>query len=155
MVTLTWCDWHLTEKDEEVPATAMPEFEGMGLDLCEPCAGQVAAMRAFYELYGSKGSRTMRVPRSKLQVAAAGAMVEKRGQVLCPSPGCGKTYKNRGSLGAHVRQDHATTLPLLEGKPATEVCETCGQKFASKQAIGMHQRKHTREKARKPARKAS
>ena len=30
MVTLTWCDWHLTEKDEEVPATAQPEFEGYG-----------------------------------------------------------------------------------------------------------------------------
>ena len=130
-------------------------LKGMALDLCDDCAAQVVAMRLFYELYGSKGPRTMRPPRSRLQVAAAGAQAEKQGRVMCPSPGCGKTYKNRGSVGAHVRQDHDTTLPILEGKPATETCSDCGQKFASVQALGMHARKHTRQKARKPARKAS
>ena len=152
MVTLTWCDQCLEDDDQETPAAPMPELEGIGVDLCEAHAAPVVALRELYQHYGSKGPRTMRAPRSRLQVAAAGAMAETQGRVMCPGPGCGKLYKNRGSLGAHVRSDHHTTLPLLEGKPATETCPDCGQKFASRQALGMHARKHAK---RKPARKAS
>ena len=146
MVTLTWCDIHL-ELDEQVPGQPMPELDGYQLDLCAICAEPIAAARKLYQDYGSKGARTIRPPKGSVQQLAA---VEPTH--ACPV--CQKHYKNRGSLAAHVRTQHETSLQVVEGKPATVPCETCGGMFATQQALQMHQRKHAREQAAvKPARK--
>ena len=123
MLTVRYCDRCLTEKDEQVPADAMPDVQGMNLDLCAEHAAPLMEALAVYERYGAKGDRTMRAP---LQLTPSGKRRRGQGDLTCP--GCGRTgYLNRGSLSAHVRQTHDTSLSVLEGRPADVVCDDCGQ----------------------------
>ena len=139
MVTLTWCDFHLTEHDEEVEASHFT-WDELEVDLCPECAAPLAAAQLMFEKYGSKGPRTMAPPGSKAL-----------GSYPCPAPGCGSVLVNRPSLGAHARQMHGVTLGELEGKPIAHTCEECGRGFTTLQGIRLHLRKHRREAAsRKP-----
>jgi hypothetical protein len=140
MVTLTWCDVHLTEHDEERPAHPFT-WDEYQLDLCEECLPTIAAARIMFEKYGSKGPRTL----------APSAVVRKGkqpgGLLSCPAPDCGSVLGNRASLGAHARQIHGMTLGELEGRPVAHTCEECGQGFTTYQGITLHTRKHERERA--------
>lgn len=152
MVTLTWCDRHLIEKDEEVPASSMPEIQGANLDLCDDCAGPLMEALALYEQYGSKGKRTPKLAtvRKRAEAAAAAVPAKARpvpGGLACPDPDCDSVLTNRQSLGAHARQIHSKTLGELEGKPIAHVCPDCGAGFTTNQGITLHARKHARESA--------
>lgn len=150
MVTLTWCDRHLSDKDEEVPATAMPEIQGAQLDLCDDCAAPLMEALALYEAYGSKGQRTPKLASVRKRAAAPRARADSvpaAGGLPCPKALCDSVLRNRASLGAHARQNHGMTLGQLEGKPVAFTCETCGAGFTTKQGIKLHERKHARGSA--------
>lgn len=154
MVTLTWCDRHLTDKDEEVPGSSMPPVNGAQLDLCDECALPLMEALALYERYGSKGKRTPQLAAVKRRAAAPQKPARPdqtpvEGGLPCPQPDCESVLKNRSSLGAHARQDHGVTLGELEGKPITHTCDVkgCGKGFTTLQGFTLHQRKHARERA--------
>src|SRR5262245_40650659 len=137
LITLTWCDRHLTEKDEEVPAEPMPEWaDKWQVDLCAECAVVVLEARALYEQYGAKGKRTAEVttkpvPRRPDQAAD--------GPYTCPQKGCGSVLVNKQSLGAHARQTHGMTVGELLGQPLKFKCD-CGRGFTTGQGLAAHQR---------------
>lgn len=161
LVTLIWCDWHLAEKDEEVPATEMPPFgDGLRLDLCKECAEPVLAVHALYERFGSKGDRTPKPPRNlraalarqgktstqkDARAIAEGAPTTSRGLAAlhpCPAPDCDSVLGSRQSLAAHARNTHHSSLPVLEGKPTPYACDQpdCGKAFASPQGLALHRK---------------
>lgn len=141
MVTLRWCDKHLTEKDEEVPADPMPAWaDGWQVDLCTECAGPIIAARELTETYGAKGERTPQmVKRPKVRPDQA--------SYPCPAEGCGSVLSNRSSLGAHARQKHGVTIGELEGRELTHTCPDCGQGFTTPQGVAVHARKHQKSGA--------
>lgn len=151
MVTLTWCDRHLADKDEQVPASAMPEIQGAQLDLCDDCAAPLLEVLALYETYGSKGQRTPKLASVRKRAAAAPGKPASAqpvpGGLPCPKALCDSVLVDRASLGAHARQTHGVTLGELEGRPVTHTCEECGRGFTTLQGISLHQRKHAREKS--------
>jgi len=145
LVTLTWCDRHLSDKDEEVPATPMPDVQGYGLDLCEECAEPLLAQLALYQRYGAKGDRTPKPSKRTAAAVAAAAPVEttRAGKPAAHTcPGCQHLFTSRASLAAHARKDHGKSLPELEGKPVPFKCDQrgCGRAFASVQAIALHRK---------------
>jgi hypothetical protein len=151
LITLTWCDRHLSEKDEEVPAGPMPAWaDGLNVDLCPECAAPYVEARKLAEEYGSKGDRTSS-PQKRTRAKTAAPAPAPTGKVtsrglpathICPAKDCGAGLSSRPSLAAHARQTHKTSLPALEGKPATYKCDQrgCGRAFSSPQAIALHRK---------------
>jgi hypothetical protein len=154
MVTLTWCDWHLTEKDTEEPAQRYT-WGDLTVDLCEDCAAPIAQALALFTDYGAKGKRTpqlaavrRRARKASPQATAPTPSVKAAdGTYACPDPGCDSVLKSRQSLGAHARQIHGKSLGELEGRPITHTCDECGAGFTTLQGITLHERKHAREQA--------
>jgi hypothetical protein len=140
MVTLTWCDQCLAEKDEEVQAASMPPYDGMQVDLCSEHAAPVMAARNVYATYGSTGSRHTLRPSTVQKAGKAGA-------ATCPQAGCGAVLNGRQSLAAHARQIHGMTIGQLEGKAITHPCTypDCDRGFTSPQALALHERAHVRQ----------
>jgi hypothetical protein len=54
-------------------------------------------------------------------------------------PICGTISKNRGSLSAHLRSAHQTSLGVLAGRYEPTPCPECGKPFAH-QGMTMHRR---------------
>lgn len=143
LITLTWCDRHLADKDEEVPAEPMPVLDGYGLDLCSECAAPILEVLAAYEKYGSKGDRTPRPPRkikrptpAKAVAAASAPMSDSH---VCPE--CEGSYASRQSLASHTRNVHDKSLAELEGRPTPYHC-SCGKNFAAPPGLALHVKKH-------------
>jgi hypothetical protein len=134
LITHTLCDRHLQDKDERVPATQYTSTSGMLVDLCDDCAGPLAAAEAVFQAYGSQGRRA-RAPRKQAQAGDPGA-------ITCPD--CGKTYNTRNSLGAHARNVHGKTVAAMLGEPTPHKCTVkgCGKTFSTPQALGLHARSH-------------
>jgi len=135
MITLTWCDKHLTDKDEEVPAEQF-EWNGRHVDLCGDCATPLLEVQAIFTEYGSTGKRTPTMQTRTVQKAVAGNRVsDPQG---CPI--CGKTYKNRDTLGTHAREQHGKTLAEIDGKPLDHKCRWCDKAYATGQGLSLHER---------------
>lgn len=141
LVTLTWCDKHLAEKDEEVPAVPMPEWSGLNVDLCEKCAEPILVARALYTDYGSKGQRTPKPPRRR-NARAAVATPEAATDPPHVCPECGNTLGFRHTLVQHVRNVHGKYLLEMEGKPLPYECDTCGRRVPTPGALALHQKAH-------------
>jgi C2H2 type zinc finger protein len=142
LITLTWCDRHLTEKDEEVPAEPMPEWaDGWGVDLCAECATPVHEVMALYQRYGAKGKRT---PQMTTRPAPKRPDRQTEGPFTCPQEGCGAVLATRGSLGAHGRQIHGVSLGELLGQPLNHKCpeKGCGKAFSTGHGLAVHMRSH-------------
>ena len=134
LITLTYCDIHLQDKDEQVPGQAYPGFEGSGqsIDLCEECAQVRIAVQVMYDTYGAKGKRTQR-PQRQSKAGDPGA-------ISCPRPDCDGTAKNQDSLASHARHVHGVSLAQLMGKPTPFACEVegCGRAFSTPAGLGRH-----------------
>lgn len=79
-------------------------------------------------------------------VLAASQPGDESKPAVCPL--CGKTYRNRSSLGSHGRQQHNMTIGQLFGRDTgvSLTCEDCGRTFDTKQGIAVHrQRLHPQE----------
>ena len=143
MVTLTWCDRHLTDTDEEVPGDAMPPWaDGLAVDLCPECAAPVLAARELAEHYGAIGKRTPEVVKGRRPLVPSSRADAQpvAGGLACPD--CGAKLSNRQSLGSHARNIHGKSLGELEGKPLNYVCPTCQQGFTTPQGVAVHARVH-------------
>lgn len=140
MITLTWCDYCLTEKDLEIPAQ---EFQvgGFQVDLCEEHALPLVESQKLAETYGSKGKRT--------PTLAGPPPTARVDQLPCPVPGCGKAYGGRASLGAHVRAAHGITVGEAEGKPIVARCEEHNQGFTTQAGYALHISQKHKGKARR------
>lgn len=128
LVTLIWCDKHQQEKDEQVAGRTY-EIGAYSVDLCESCAKPVIQSQQLAELYGAKGERTRR------QKADGRGTDDPQ---TCPI--CGKTAKNRASLGSHGRHMHGMTLGEMEGAELNHPCPHCDRKFSTYQGASVHQR---------------
>ncbi len=163
LVTLTWCDQHLAEKDEEIPATTMPPWaDGLSVDLCDECAAPVLAARALAEHYGSKTDRTPKPPK-RVRAAARrnGASTAERPAdwdgratrsgkpALYGCPKCDGGFASRQSLAAHARNVHDLTLGELEGKATPHKCSEpgCGRAFTTPQGLALHERAHAHQQS--------
>ena len=132
LIQLTWCDRHLQEKNEEVPAEPMPDWGGFNLDLCADCRAPIDEAMALYTEYGSKGKRT-KAPKAVARVIPSDP---QPGDHRCPQPGCeGLSFATRESLGAHGRQLHNMSIGELLGLPLPFTCDECGRKFSSPQGV--------------------
>lgn len=135
MVTLTFCDVCLAEKDLEVTGQAY-ELGGYGVDLCPEHALPLVESTTLAQTYGSKGKRT---PTIAMPRHTASQALGAEG-TPCPIPDCGSVLGGRQSLGAHVRQQHGMTLGEAEGKPILATCETCGARFTTQHGHTLHMR---------------
>lgn len=125
LVTLTWCDLHLAEKDEQVEATTWHLGKGQ-VDLCAECAQPFQDAQALVDSYGAVGKRT----RTK------GKQSGPEDPQTCPV--CGKVAKNRDSLASHGRHIHKMNLGELLGDKQDYACPVCGKKFSTPQGAGAH-----------------
>lgn len=137
LITLTWCDRHLTDKDEEVPASPMPEMQGWNLDLCSDCSAPLLESLALYERYGAKGKRT---PQMTTRPVPKRPDKGAEGPFPCPAEGCGSVLANRDSLGSHVRQIHGKSVGELEGQPLDHQCPDCDRAFTTAVGLSGHVR---------------
>lgn len=155
MITLTWCDWCLTEKDLETPATAMPELDGFQVDLCEEHAAPFREARQLAEHYGSKGKRTPSLATPAKVSAREALGIDP---LRCPVPDCGdeKGFSGRQSLSTHVRQTHGISLGEAEGKPIVARCEEHDRGFTTQAGYALHlSQKHADGQPRRKSRRAA
>ncbi|GAB1225130.1 hypothetical protein ENUP19_0243G0009 [Entamoeba nuttalli] len=61
----------------------------------------------------------------------------KHGNLICPHPGCGKSFNTKKCLSVHM-QTHSGKKPFS--------CNICGMKFLRKHDCNVHMRVHTGEK---------
>jgi hypothetical protein len=150
MITLTFCDVCLSEKDLEVPGQAYDQG-GYQIDACDEHSAPLVEAQKLAEAYGSKGKRTptISVPRM------TGSQAVGAEGMACPVPGCGSVLTGRQSLGAHVRQQHGMTLGEAEGRPIVATCEICGAKFTTQNGHTLHTRQKHPEPAPKPRKRRS
>jgi uncharacterized C2H2 Zn-finger protein len=125
LVIQSWCDVCLAADTKT--AVTVSEVVRLGtaaavqLDLCADHAAPVVAVRELLT-YGTPPDDTP-PPAAR--------------DDTCPI--CGRNYLNRGSLTAHVRQVHHTTMSAVRGKPAAAVtCPVCGRTFAANQGLASH-----------------
>lgn len=153
--TFTWCDVHLSQKDEQVEATswmlsADPMVEPrtgtpavFTVDLCDDCAADFAlmALQELIEEHGvdGQGKRRRRRPAAAKKAApAAQANAAPRAEEELACPECGETFADRNRLGAHGRKAHGRTIAELLGEETPYVCEDCGSGFGVPQALARH-----------------
>jgi len=134
MITLTWCDRHLQDKDEEVPAEQF-HWGNQHVDLCEECAGPVLEAAELFTKYGSDGKRT---PPPQIRTVKKAQAAQKDERATCPE--CGREYLNRGSLGSHARQIHGKSLGALTGSELTHKCRWCDAGYTTGQGQSLHER---------------
>jgi len=135
MITLTWCDYCLTEKDLEIPAQGF-QVGDFQVDLCEEHALPLLESQKLAETYGSKGKRTPTLAGPPPKPTAREALGID--PLACPVPGCGKSFGGRQSLGAHTRTEHGISLGEAEGKPIVARCEEHSQGFTTQAGYALH-----------------
>lgn len=124
-VILTWCDRHLSEKDEQVKGDTYT-WGKQNVDLCEECAGPLVEARQLFDTFGAVGSRT-KAPK------------KQSGEVdphTCPV--CGMVAKNRSALGSHGRSQHSMSIGEMEGKELPYTCDVCQRGFSTPQGAAAH-----------------
>lgn len=128
-----WCDWHLINKDERVPAqlrrVPLPGRSKKELvDLCDPCNQErievhIEAVRQLLDEYG-------RTENAKTPPITPGSTGGKRGRkphpdnvISCPMPDkCGGyTAGTRTSMRTHFLDAHDVSLPVWEGRNGTSL----------------------------------
>lgn len=136
---VTFCDRHLGDHDEEVPAVALRVAFGdsapVEIDLCEECRKELVDPLA--DFLSEHGQPTVR-PKNAA------------GRTPCPVPGCGASYKQNKGLKNHLATVHADAVqdgmvagnpvpigadPQAEGQYA---CPDCERSFLTPQGVGAH-----------------
>jgi predicted RNA-binding Zn-ribbon protein involved in translation (DUF1610 family) len=161
VIVKTWCDPCLEQsvdtEGEELPPLKLPELPGRArvLALCEVHRKElydplVEALRELGQTVDAEGNPAgARGPLKKtpMEPAITGPSSTPSSAELGPTtcPDCFKELKSLGSLQAHVRHVHNTTLRELQGHPKGEgfACPECGQVCLNAQGLGAHRsRKH-------------
>ena len=129
-----FCDVHQA-RDEDVPGKSYDlalrpvagSFTFATVDLCDACAKPLLdvfaeMVEAGREFVGevSTGKALGRPPKPK----------------TCPV--CSQEFANRGSVSAHVRNVHGTSLSEIEGRSDGLPCPHCDQRLAKPQGLAAH-----------------
>jgi hypothetical protein len=132
-----WCDWHLTERDEKVPAEAVTLALTVSgdqpgtwhVDLCADCLGPFLNVAEVARDYGADRPSLNGTP------TPTPAADEPR-----PCPICGKRPK---FLRSHLRNIHDMTMAAVfpDEYPDARPCEDCGEPFVDLRALTQHRRK--------------
>jgi hypothetical protein len=136
--TLTWCDVHQQEKDEQEPGHCY-EIGGRQVDLCNECAGPFLAAAQLAAEYGRKPRRSH---RAKTEEKPAD-LVSPVDPLVCPE--CGKgPYVHLQSLSSHARAAHGMSRAQILGKETPYTCSQrgCGRVFSTPQGLALHERSH-------------
>lgn len=132
-VVTVYCDFHAA-RDETVNGaepydfalrTPGGRFRFVSVDLCETCAKELTGVfdqvtDAGRDFDGTRPAEADDADRT------------------CPK--CGKVLKNPGSMRAHVRSQHGTTVSALTGTKGEFVCPDCGDSFTKPQGLSAHRR---------------
>jgi hypothetical protein len=152
LIQRRWCDYHLREKDERVPASAWramfaaadSDTEPMLMDLCSDCVDQFAGpLSDLMDKLRAKrqGQRTHDAPGQKTSARF-------------PCPVCNAEY-TKGGLKHHVELEHQLTIgqaalrvgQTLEGGSIEFVCRECEAGFHRPQAYAQHRLVGHKDKA--------
>lgn len=140
LVINEYCDECLGTTGERTPATRTETItlaRGLTRELatCDAHAGPYDALVIQLQSYGQAPTAAPNVPTAG-RASSNGSGPDYR-CVICQ----GK-YASRGSLQAHVRKFHDTTLSVLEGKATGRAftCPECDYTAANPQGLGAHRR---------------